>query len=499
MATHDADPLLLQANAHDSPNHRRTASNFAPPPTPGHRPPSLHSKAPTGTAAESLNIVILGASFGGLSCAHALLDDIWPQLRTTSTAPNYRLIIISPSTHIYWNIGAPRALVAPGLVSVEEVFIPLEPGFHRYRGLPVTFIQGTVIAWEVPEKLLTIDLHDRAARARFKTVRPRNTCDSDVGIQSLEYHALILATGTSAHSDLLSLHGTHLNTLGALSAAHHRLAGAKTIIVGGGGCSGVEVAGQLATYLNYRGRGVARRSVKKEDWKRILLIASTDALLPGIKPKVGQKAIKALKALGIEVRLNTRIVAVKEDFDLTGQVKVELDDKTAMVVDAYIACTGVFPNTKFVPKHLLDGKGYVATNSKTMRLDKIGYPGVFALGDCAAYSSNYVMDVYTAVPIVLHNLLNDLLAHELRLASPYGGNQDQIDSLVDEEFVQRDVNSHLCPISRYGGVGWLLGNVLPGFAVWAFKGHDYRVCKAGRVVVDGGNPYAKPVGGTRWE
>nr|OQO28919.1 hypothetical protein B0A51_03939 [Rachicladosporium sp. CCFEE 5018] len=471
MAAHVVDPLLSQVNAHDSTNHRRTASKFAPPPTPGHRPASLHSKAPTGTAAEPLNIVILGASFGGLSCAHALLDDIWPQLRTTSTAPNYRLIIVSPSTHIYWNIGAPRALVAPGLVSVEEAFIPLEPGFHRHRGLPVTFIQGSVIAWEVPEKLLTIDLHDRAARAKFKTVRPRNAYDSDVGIQRLEYHALILATGTSAHSDLLSLHGSHLNTLGALSAAHHRLAGAKTIIVGGGGCSGVEVAGQLATYLNYRGRGVARR----------------------------RKAIKALKALGIEVRLNTRIVAVKEDFDLTGQVKVELDDETAMVVDAYIACTGVFPNTKFVPKHLLDDKGYVATNPKTMRLEKIGYPGVFALGDCAAYSSNYVMDVYTAVPIVLHNLLNDLLAHELRLASPYGGNQDQIDSLVDEEFVQRNVNSHLCPISRYGGVGWLLGKVLPGIVVWALKGHDYRVCKAGRVVVDGGNSYAKPVGGTRWE
>ena len=60
------------------------------------------SKVPTGLGAEPLNIVILGASYAGLSCAHHFLDHTTSRLRITSAAPNYRLVIINPSTHLYW-------------------------------------------------------------------------------------------------------------------------------------------------------------------------------------------------------------------------------------------------------------------------------------------------------------------------------------------------------------------------------------------------------------
>jgi hypothetical protein len=39
-----------------------------------------------------------------------------------------------------------------------------------------------------------------------------------------------------------------------------------------------------------------------------------------------------------------------------------------------------------------------------------------------------------------------------------------------------------------------------GKMVWALKGHDYRVCKAKMVVVNGGNPYAiKTAVGNKYE
>ena len=126
-------------------------------------------------------------------------------------------------------------------------------------------------------------------------------------------------------------------------------------------------------------------------------------------------------SLGVDVRHNVRVASAREDFDLTGQVKVELDDETTLIVDAYIPCTGVSPNSAFAPAALRDTDGYIKTNGSTCRVDEAG-PRVYALGDVASFSQNYTLDAYAAVPVVQANLLKDLVAHELRLASPYDGN-----------------------------------------------------------------------------
>ncbi|RMY70274.1 hypothetical protein D0863_05901 [Hortaea werneckii] len=445
-------PTSLDASAGDDTDQRRQSN--------------IKGKTPTGLGTEPLNIVILGASFGGLSCAHHFLDYTITKLRTTSTAPNYRLIIISPSTHIYWNIGAPRALVGPGLIKHEDAFIPIEPGFHRHRGHQFTIIQGECKTMDKDSRTVTIELIGSTAQRR-------------------------------AHSDLLSLHGPHLNTIGALNTFHSKVEGAKSIVVCGGGCSGVETAGQLATFLNYSSHFPVRRRIKTP--KKIFLITGSDRCLPLLKPKVGQKAEKMLKNLGVEIKHNIRVTAVKEEFDLTGQSKLELSDDTEMITDLYIPCTGVGPNSQYAPPSLRDARDYILTNGETMRVDAAG-PRTYCIGDVASYSHNYVLDVYAAVPVVMHNLLNDLIAHELRLASPYGGNQEKIDALTDEVYVQRHVDSQLCPISRFGGVGILMDKSIPRYMVHRLKGHDYRVCKANNVVVNGGNPYAiKTAMGNKYE
>ena len=455
------------------------------------------SKTPTGLGSEPLNIVILGASFGGLSCAHHFLDYTITRLRLTKTAPNYRLVVVSPSTHIYWNIGAPRALVAADLIKQDDLFIPIEPGFHRYRGHNFSIVQGEAVALDPSARQVTVELIGSTAQKRASQINKRTSrqISASAGgrspkVQTIAYHALIMATGSSAHSDLLSLHGPHLNTLGALNSFHARVVAAKSIIVCGGGTSGVETAGQLATYLNFTSRFPGMRKRVKAP-KHIILITGSDRCLPALKPQAGFKAEKMLRKLGVEIKHGVRVIAAKEGFDLTGRTKVELNDETSLIADLYVACTGVGPNSAYVPADMQDEKGYVRTNARTMRVEA-GTAGsrTYAIGDVASYSQNYVLDVYAAVPVVMHNLLNDLLAHEYHLASPYGGNQDQIDDLIDDEYVQSSVDSQLCPISRFGGVGILLGASVPSFMVHRLKGHDYRVCKAKRVVVDGGNPYS---------
>ncbi|KAK5133897.1 hypothetical protein LTR08_007126 [Meristemomyces frigidus] len=453
-------------------------------------------KTPTGLGAEPLNIVILGASFGGLSCAHHFLDTTINHISKTVTSPGYRLVIVSPSTHLYWNIGAPRALVAPGLVKHEDAFIPIEPGFHRHRGHQFTIIQGECVSMDTSARTVTIELIGSTAQKRCSQINKRSSraftsgsldANMNAKVQSIPYHALIMCTGSSAHSPLLSLHGPHLNTIGELNTHHAKIAHAKSIVVCGGGCSGVETAGQLATFLNYTRRFGVRRKARNP--KQIILISGSDRCLPGLKPKLGERAEKILRKLGVEVKHNIRVLAVKEDFDLTGNCRLELSDDTSVIADMYIACTGMSPNSAYAPREMVDEGGYIRTNGRTMRVDVAG-PRTYSIGDVASYSHNYVLDVYAAVPVVMHNLLNDLVAHELRLASPYGGNDADIEALEDKLYVQRPVDSQLCPIDRFGGVGMLMDKCIPAPMVHMLKGHDYKVSKAPMVVVNGGNPYA---------
>ncbi|KAK1094225.1 hypothetical protein LTR48_000769 [Friedmanniomyces endolithicus] len=417
------------------------------------------SRTPTGLGAEPLNIVILGASFAGLACAHHFLDHTITHLHKTPTAPRYRLVIVSPSTHMYWNIGAPRALVASDLIKHDDAFIPIEPAFHRHRGHQSTLIQGSCTALSTETRTVTLELigHQAQKRCSQLTKRASQAPDTstpvtpDAKTQTLPYHALILATGSAAHSDLLSIHGPHYNTVGALNAFHGRISAAQRLVVCGGGPSGIETAGQLATYLNYTGRWPWRQRVKRP--KQIVLFTGSARCLPGLKGEAGRKAEAQLRGLGVDVRHHVRVV-------------------------------------EFVPARLRDAKGYVRSHSGTMRVDLAG-ERVFAVGDVAAYSRNCVGDVYGAVPVVMQNLLKDLLGYEVRLASPSGGGREAMEGLEDRVYVQRRVDSVLCPITRFGGVGLWKDRVMPKPFVYLLKGHDYRVCKKNLVAVNGMSPYGR--------
>ncbi|KAK5164647.1 uncharacterized protein LTR77_009853 [Saxophila tyrrhenica] len=477
----------------------KDALNNHPPTNATPRKSSGHariSKVPTGLGAEPLNIVILGASYAGLAVAHHFLDHTINQLRITSSAPNYRLIIVSPSTHLYWNVAGPRVLVSPELVEGDKLFIPLEQALHRHRAHKTSIIQGEAVALDTSARTVTIELIGSTAQKRAGQINKRksavqfSTVPTDLKVQTLGYHALIIATGSSAHSDLLSLHGPHLNTLGALNDFHARVEAAETIVVAGGGCSGVETAGQLAAYLNYHKHSLPKRRRIKNP-KRILLITGSDRCLP-TQPNqaISAKAARQLGKLGVEPLHSTRVLAAKHPSNPTAPTRLELSTGSSLLADLYIPCTGVTPNTAFLSTNLKDAHGNVLTNPSTLRLDEgQAGPRVYAIGDCAVYSRNNLQDVYSAIPALMQNLGNDLLAHEYRLASPYGGNQAEIDALEDEVFVKEEKESWFVPIGKRGGVGMAKGKGVPGWVIGWMKGEDWLVKRAGRAAEGGRSPY----------
>jgi NADH dehydrogenase FAD-containing subunit len=477
---------------------------------------------------EPLNIVILGGSFAGLSAAHNFLRTTINELGTTRIAPRYRVILVSPSTHFFWNIGASRSIVSPTLLPTFKSFIPILDAFRDYPKNRFSFVQGSATSVDFNQKNVTISV----TGAISSPILGSNALWSDGTDESVSrntngqtsrtipYHALIIATGTSADSPLLSLHGSHEKTIAALGTFHSQLQNASSIIIAGGGPSGVECAGQLATFVKSKGgksasnpksspsttesqkfnlRSTLRsnrnhpkftRSELAESTtgcKTICLISGKDRLLSHLSPRIAEKAEKKLRKLGVSIMHNTRLLSAQEL--PSGVTRCILSNDLSLTCDLFIAATGVHPNTQFLPTEILDASGYISADPQYLRVDRAG-DRVYAIGDCASHSKNCIMDVYDSIPVLLQNLKNDLLSFELKTQYPFGGGEHQLDKLRDWQFVQNQTTTQLIPISRFGGIGVIFGYKLPSPLVWILKGHDFGIGKAKLAVGAGRNPYA---------
>lgn len=470
----------------------------------------------------TLDIVVLGGSFAGISAAHHFLKDTIKDLRQTRTAPQYRVRLISPSTHLYWNIGAPRGIVSSTWLDQDDLFVPIIPAFSRYHADRFEFLQGTATAVDFSARRVTVAKHQPNAESNGQHGRQPSSASQDSQnrwstgskdsknsqSQSIPFHALIIATGTSAVDPLLSLHGTHEDTIRELDYFHQKLNNAESVIVAGGGPSGVEAAGQLATFFNRpskQGDGPFRKAMRLRPRllkgrlsrqplalrrpKTITLISGNERLLPKLPEKLGTTAEKKLESLGVHIIHNTRVMSAIPTPG--GKTRVVLNNDITIAADLYVAAVGVEPNTKFLPPECLDASGYVSTDPQFLRVLR-GGERVYCVGDCANYSKNYILDVYEAVPVLMHNLRNDLLAWELRAHNPYGGKEQEIADLEadDRAYQQNPTDSQLIPITRWGGVGVLYSMALPSWMVYLMKGRDYRVSKAKLVAGQGHNPYA---------
>ncbi|KAF2661098.1 FAD/NAD(P)-binding domain-containing protein, partial [Lophiostoma macrostomum CBS 122681] len=408
------------------------------------------------------NIIVLGASYSGLSVAHNFLDDLEPRLSALG-ASNYRLVLVSPSTHFFFNIAAPQALVSPSLIPHHEnrprspkgrrsstlsdnLFVPIQPAFAKHPFSRFTF------------------MHGQATEIDHKTRRVTVQVDRTNPVQQIPYHALIIATGSSSHSPLLSLHDT---TLKALREFYHKLKNATHIAIVGGGLSGVEIAAQIAQYFD-------QKRVERSK-RRITLISGGTQVLKKLEPSIGKQAEKRLKTLGVHVLPNVRAQTLTRK---TRSVECDLDNGQVLSADEVILATGVCPNTRFLPIQVCDKSNYVITD-ETLRVHGIGDRS-YAIGDCASYSDNHILDVYDAVPVLVNNLYKDLLEYQLENSGleSHLKLRNTLEDLRDERYRRQrstDTGMLLAPMTKYGGVGSVFGWHVPSLMVYLLKGRKYRI------------------------
>ncbi|KAF2161794.1 hypothetical protein M409DRAFT_27851 [Zasmidium cellare ATCC 36951] len=374
------------------------------------------------------NIVILGASFSGLGTAHYIAKHILPQLQKTADT-KYVLHLVDPSTHFWWHIAAPREIVLPQNLKAEQCFVPIMDGFKQYGNLrdSIIFHHGTASALDTEARTVTVSLHEG-------------------GSESLEYYALIIATGVRSPTAATTLHGDHSISLKALKDLNTKLASAKEVLISGGGPVGVEIAGEVAIHL----KGKAK----------VTLYSGSSKILPVFSESRAAKAQKLLEKNGVTVVHNAKTTGSQQTAD--GKTEVTLDNGKTVTTDVYIPAYGVTPNTEFVPENLKTKSGYVQTNATTLRVDGAG-ARVYAAGDVAAVDAGGVLNMYNTLPILGANIAHDLLA------DAKAGN------VAEKKYTFKPAETQFVPVGPKAGVAAFNGMGIPGFVVSMVKGKDYMI------------------------
>ena len=291
-------------------------------------------------------VVILGAGWAGLPLAHKLLKYTLPKTRD-----GLKVFLVSPNSHFYWNVAAVRGVI-PDAISDEQLFLPIEPGFAQYCAENFEFVLG---------KAERLDLEDNTVEV----------AKNDGSQRSLSYDQLVIATGSQIRGNLpFKTVGTYEETLAALHSLQKQIDIAKSIVVAGGGPTGVETAGELAAA--YRGD------------KDITLVIGGDHALQAahVLPSVSQAVERDLQKLAVKLVRNTQVKGVhtkaKGEEDAAAQTTLTLSNGSILVADLYLPLFGVQLNMDFVPRSLHDSAGNLSLD-KTMRV--VGTKNVWGIGD----------------------------------------------------------------------------------------------------------------------
>ncbi|MCJ1326948.1 hypothetical protein MMC10_003614 [Thelotrema lepadinum] len=403
-------------------------------------------------SSQAHEILILGGNFGGISSAHYLLRHTIPALTAKDPNQKYRVTIVSPSTHSFFKIAAPRVLISSEKIPLDKAFQSIRDGFATYQPSQFSFLQGKATAVDPQSKMVTVSLSDGGSS------------------RLLPYSTLVIATGNIA-DPLWALNEAHTHSQDAHRQLQAALPGAKSILIAGGGPAGVETAGEIAE--NY-------------PHAKAIILSGGERLLPRLNPKTSHAAAAKLQKLNVTVIHGVKVVsAVKEN---NGQTRVNLSNGADKVVDVYINATGGRPNTDFLPHEWLDERGKVLTDAQTLRGTGSTMDGVYCIGDAGSYSSGGVMDVQFGTRPLCTSIGVDITA-QISSKEKLGSSAKAPKALLQVKYKPMK-DSQLVVISSNGGVVQILGWRLPSFLVWLIKSRDFMIGNAEQLVK--GANYVKP-------
>jgi NADH dehydrogenase FAD-containing subunit len=400
--------------------------------------------------AEQRNIVVVGGSVSGLNAAHNVLKHILPALKAKADA-KYHVYLINPSSAWYFRNASPRVAASTTRMATENIMFEIKDGFKQYSTDDFTFIEASATGLDAVARSISYNNHTTSK------------------VEQLSYHALIIATGSSTYYQAFSQSAGTQEVLDAIKITNEKVQSAKDIIIVGGGPTALEFAAEVAEHRN--GKPGWFSNVQRK--LNITVITSTDRLLMPLRPAIAKIADQKLRALGVDILYNTKVVDAKES---NGRTTVTLANGEILEADLYVPAYGVEPNSSWLPADLLDDKKYLKT-SDTLRVDAAG-SRVYAIGDIGSYSRNNAIDIINSLPVLAINLKRDLLSYNPMLPDEKPKGKDRVFKVDEREMM-------VVPLGSGGGVGAIMGWKLPSWAAWLIKGRDFLVGMSGLPTVNG--------------
>jgi NADH:ubiquinone reductase (H+-translocating) len=299
------------------------------------------------------HVVIVGSGFGGLNAA----------LRLAPTAVDIT-VVDRDNYHGFWPL---LYQVATAGLGSDDIARPIRAVF---AGRPtITARLGTVTGVDLDGRAIEVD---GEARLRYDyLILAAGSSTTDFSIPGVADHAFPLKTLPDAvrlrnhvlsmfeHADAGSQPGTDSREL--------------TIVLVGGGPTGVEMAGALSELI---GHNLAADFHQLDLTRaRVVLVEMTEHLLPGFSAGSSEAALQTLLSKGVEVRFNTRLEKITEQ-------GATFEDGTSISSRTVVWTAGVKANPL---ADLIPGtKGRGGTIPVEPDLSLAGHPEVFVIGDLAA-------------------------------------------------------------------------------------------------------------------
>jgi NADH:ubiquinone reductase (H+-translocating) len=301
-------------------------------------------------AAQSVTeVVIIGAGFAGLSAARALGQG--------TDASSVRVTIVD--RHVYSTFQPLLYQVATGGLNPGDVAYPIR-SFARHHG--VHFRHGRVQGIDTEAR--KVELTDGSALQFDYLVVSAGADVNYFGVPGAAEHSVALYTRAEA----IALRDALMGRLESLATSDRRSA---SLVVVGGGPTGVEMAGTLAEL-----RSAMRSAFPEADPSalRVVLVEQAAELLGPFAPRLRAYARRQLERRGVDVRVGTGITEVGPDF-------VRLSDGSTLPAGLTIWAAGVSVDRSVSGWGLPQAQGGRIRVGPDLLVE--GHERIFAAGDVA--------------------------------------------------------------------------------------------------------------------
>ena len=296
----------------------------------------------------SKQIVILGAGYGGLLSALTLrkyLNSTEAKVTVVNQYPTHQII-----TELH--------RLAGGTTSEGSVAIPLK---KLFKGKDIDLIISKVESFSVDNK--QVNLENGRTLTYDALVVALGSTTAYFGIAGLEENSLVLKSVHDAN-----LIYQHIEDR-IREYAQTKKEEDATILIGGGGLSGVELVGELADNLPKLAKryGVSPKELK------IKLVEAGPKILPVFPDQLIERAVSSLEARGVEFLTGLPVTNVQGN-------EIDLKDGSKIIANTFVWTGGVQALPIVGESGLEVDRGKATVNEF---LQSTSHDDVFVVGDSA--------------------------------------------------------------------------------------------------------------------